>query len=98
LEPDLLRQPFGGRTLGGSNDVCIVIKGDLRVPMPHQSRDDVNGRSRFEQFGCRAVSETMDPNMDLLLGLDAELGDRTVYSVGWKNCPMLIEQCSCCAT
>ena len=49
--------------------------------MPHQSRDDVNGRARFEQFGCHAMSEAVNPNMDSLLGLDAELGDRTVYAV-----------------
>ena len=49
--------------------------------MSHQSRDDVNGRSRFEQFGCHATSEAMNPNMDSLLGLDAERGNRTLYSV-----------------
>jgi len=81
LEPDLLRQPLGGRAFRGSNDVCIVIEGHLRVPMPHQSRDDVDGLSRFEQFGCHAMSKTMNPNMDALLSLDAELCDRTVYAV-----------------
>jgi len=49
--------------------------------MPHQSGDDVDGGSGFKQFGCYAMSEAMNPNMDTLLGLDAELCDRTVYAV-----------------
>jgi hypothetical protein len=54
--------------------------------MPHQSSDDVDGGSGFKQFGCYAMSEAMNPNMDTLLGLDAELCDRTVYTVLDHNC------------
>ena len=61
--------------------MCIVIEGDLRVSVPHQSGDDVDRRSGFQQLGCYAMSEVMDPNMDTLLGLDTELCDRTVYAV-----------------
>ena len=81
LEPDLLRQPLGGRTLRGTDDVCIVIEGHLRIAMSHQSGDDVYRCSGFEQLGRYTMPEAMNSNMDSFFGLDAELCDRTVYSV-----------------
>lgn len=49
--------------------------------MSHQLGDDVYRRSGFKQLGRYAMSEAMNSNMDSFFGFDAELCDRTVYSV-----------------